>query len=92
MPEEAFTAEGDSQSIYEDHSGASGKPFYRTYCARCGSHVFSKGPAYGAMVFIKAGTLDESGWLQPDTHIWCDEKLPYVQIPAEAKQFPRGPA
>ena len=91
VPEESFSAEGDTLSSYEDHSGASGQTFYRNFCSNCGSHVFSHGPAYGPMTFIKAGTLDDPSWLDPTTHIWCAEKIAFVQIPEGATQAPGNP-
>jgi hypothetical protein len=49
------------------------------------------GEAYGPIAFIKAGTLDDASWLDPQLHIWCAEKLPFVAIPESAKQAPAGP-
>lgn len=91
VPQDEFVAKGETLSTYDDHSGSSGKAFYRRFCANCGSHVFSYGPAYGEVCFIKAGTLDDAGWLAPTTHIWCAEKLPCVEIPADAAQLPGNP-
>ena len=91
VPEDSLAVEGDSLKTYEDHSGASGEPFYRRFCGNCGSHVFAGGAAYGPLYFIKAGTLDDPSWVAPTTHIWCEEKLPCADIPADATQVPRGP-
>ena len=77
---------------YVDHSGASGQPFHRHYCGSCGSHVYSHGAAYGAVAFIKAGTLDDATWLAPSTHIWVAEKLPWVSIPEGTTQFSGNPS
>src|ERR1700680_2417345 len=59
---------------------------YRFFCGDCGSHIYSHGPAYGAIAFIKAGTLDDPSWVAPNLHIWCAEKLPWVDIPAGVTQ------
>ena len=59
VPQDTLRIESGSPRRYEDHSGASGKAFYRFFCGDCGSHVYSHGAAYGAIVFIKAGTLDD---------------------------------
>ncbi len=92
VPEESLLVEGESLGSYEDHSGASGQAFFRKFCSKCGSHVFSHGAAYGPVAFIKAGTLDDAGWVEPSLHIWCEEKLPCVQIPEGAAQAPKNPA
>lgn len=91
VPEDSLVAEGDSLRVYEDHSGSSGKPFYRKFCANCGSHLYSHGPVYGALAFIKAGTLDDATWVEPMLHIWCAEKLPWVEIPEGATQAEGNP-
>ena len=91
MPDGSVTIEGDSLVTYEDRAGASGKPFYRSFCSRCGSPISGRGDAYGGVVFIKAGTLDDPSWVKPNAHIWCSEKQPWVSIEEGAAQFPGNP-
>jgi hypothetical protein len=86
VPQDRLRIESGSPRRYEDHSGASGKAFYRFFCGDCGSHIYSHGPAYGAIAFIKAGTLDDPSWVAPNLHIWCAEKLPWVDIPEGVTQ------
>lgn len=88
MPQDAVTISGDSLATYEDHSGASGKPFHRAFCSRCGSPISGRGEAYPGMPFLKAGTLDDRSWLKPEGHIWCVEKQPWVPIELGALQVP----
>ena len=92
VPQDSLRIESGSPRRYEDHSGASGKAFYRFFCGDCGSHVYSHGAAYGAIAFVKAGTLDDARWLAPSTHIWCAEKLPWVTSPEGATQAPANPS
>lgn len=91
MPEGSVKITGDTVATYEDHSGASGKAFYRKFCSNCGSHFISGGPAYEGVEFIKAGTVD-SGHLAPAAHIWLEEKLDWQAIPDGATSFPRNPS
>ncbi len=91
VPEESLKVEGDTLQTYEDHSGSSGEPFLRKFCSKCGSHVFSHGAAYGALAFIKAGTLDDPSWVSPQLHIWCAEKLPWTVIPEGATEAAGNP-
>ncbi len=91
MPAGSVTITGDSLATYEDRAGASGKPFYRAFCARCGSPISGQGDAYAGMIFIKAGTLDDPSWVKPDAHIWCAEKLPWVVIEEGPAQMPGNP-
>ena len=90
LPSDAVSVTGDSLASYEDRSGASGTPFYRTFCSRCGSPIAASGEAYAGLTFIKAGTLDDSSWVKPAAHIWCAEKQPWVVIEEGAAQMPAG--
>lgn len=80
MPADQVEVTGDP-ATYEDRSGASGLPFSRVFCPACGSPIMGHGPAYGPLVFLKAGTLDDDAWVAPTAHIWCAEKLGWTPIP-----------
>jgi hypothetical protein len=69
-------------TLYEDGS-ASGNPVYRKFCGKCGSPVFTETPDGNAqgMIFIKAGTLDESKDLQPNIHFWTISAQGWVTHP-----------
>jgi hypothetical protein len=72
-------------------AGSSSAGTRPVFCGDCGSHVYSHGVAYGAIAFIKAGTLDDPSWLAPNLHIWCAERLPWVDIPEGVTQAPANP-
>ena len=91
MPEGSVKITGDTVKAYVDHSGASGKPFNRYFCSACGSHFLSRGPAYPGLETIKAGTLDDPSWAEPHLHIWCSEKIDWLELPEGAAQLPRNP-
>jgi hypothetical protein len=50
MPSDSVTITGKSLATYEDRSGASGNPFFRTFCSRCGSPISGRGAAYEARI------------------------------------------
>lgn len=91
MPESSVKVTGETVAAYVDHSGASGKPFNRFFCSRCGSHFLSRGAGYEGLEFIKAGTLDDPQGHVPALHIWCEEKLGWLELPQGASQVPRNP-
>ena len=91
VPADSVTVTGDTATHYEDRSGASGQPFLRHFCSRCGSHFLSGGPAYEGLAFIKAGTLDDPDWAVPRMHIWTAEKLSWIDLPEDEQQFPGNP-
>ena len=91
LPQDAVSIQGDTLVTYEDRAGASGKPFYRSFCSRCGSPISGKGDAYAGLIFIKAGTLDDPSWVKPNAHIWCSEKQPWVKIEEGVAKAPGNP-
>lgn len=91
MPTGSVAITGDTVKTYVDTTGASGHPFNRHFCSNCGTHFRSEGAAYAGIEFIKGGTLDDADWAEPQLHIWCDEKLAWVQLPDGADPIPRNP-
>lgn len=91
MPEGSVTVTGDTVGVYEDHSGASGQAFNRYFCTRCGSPFLARGPAYPGLEALKADTLDDAEWAEPQFHIWCAEKLGWLALPEDAPQVPGNP-
>ncbi|TDU26486.1 hypothetical protein DFR24_3512 [Panacagrimonas perspica] len=64
--------------------GASGRATRRSFCSRCGSQIFISFDAIPDLIFVQAGTLDDSSWVNPNIHLWCGEKQPWVAVPADA--------
>jgi len=91
MPAGSVTITGDSLATYEDRAGASGNPFFRTFCSLCGSPISGSGDAYSGLTFMKAGTLDDPSWVKPGVHMWCSEKQPWVMIEEGGAQMPGNP-
>jgi hypothetical protein len=91
IPTDAVTITGGTHATYEDRSGASGNPFFRTFCSRCGSPISGSGQAYPGLTFIKAGTLDDPSWVKPGVHMWCSAKQPWVMIEDGVAQVPGNP-
>ena len=46
----------------------------RTSVHECGSPVFTDAAVMPGVAFIKAGTLDDTSWLEPKLHVYCDSK------------------
>jgi len=54
----------------------------------CGAVRYSAMPM---MDVIKAGTLDDTSWLQPQINVWCDSAQPWVQLSDAIPRIPRNP-
>lgn len=91
LPAGSVTIEGDGLVTYEDRSGASGEPFYRSFCGRCGSPILGRGAAYEGLEFLKAGTLDDPSMATPGVHMWCRDRQDWVVIPEHAQRFDGNP-
>ena len=91
MPREAVTISGDALASFETRAGPAGTPFQRSFCSRCGSPVCAQGEAYPGIVFIKAGTLDEPGAVQPTVQLWCSEQRPWVHLDPQLPRHAAGP-
>jgi hypothetical protein len=67
------------------------EPVERQFCASCGSPIVSLPAATPELAFIKAGTLDDTSWLEPEMELWCRSAHPYVTFDDEARgQFERS--
>jgi hypothetical protein len=91
VPSEGFNVEGDTlasfATIGEDHGGET----HRNFCTACGSPVFSNAAVLPELVFIKAGSLDDSSWLEPAVEAWTKSAQPWSPHFENAAQLERGP-
>lgn len=53
------------------------------FCPQCGTRLYHGSDRDDEAVSIKAGSLDDTGWLQPVAHIWLDSAQPWVPIDRE---------
>lgn len=81
FPLSEFSIQGGYASF--ETTGASGSPVSRSFCGKCGSPLFSetKSGTEAGLVFVKAGTLDETVDLTPTAHVWAASKQAWVHIP-----------
>lgn len=59
--------------------GASGQDVTRSFCAECGSQLFSVVGVMPGFHFIKAGSLDDASWLEPASDFWASSRQPWIQ-------------
>lgn len=50
--------------------GTSGAIITRSFCGNCGSHVYSQTSDTDELIFVKAGSLDNSDWLSLTSSFW----------------------
>ncbi len=90
VPKGSLKMEGESLAAFED-VGDSGLPVVRHFCRNCGSPILSDVKAVPDLDFIKAGTLHDPSWLEPQMHIWCSHTQPWVNILGDVQKFEKNP-
>ena len=90
LPKGALDIEGEL-SAYRD-VGTSGQAVVRRFCGACGSAIMTDAAAYPTMEFLKAGTLDDTSWLKPDTQFWCDSAQGWLTLDDDIAQLARNPS
>src|SRR5437899_1198745 len=68
-------------------SGGSGRPHDVFFCGACGTYVWSYYHPAGNSLFVRAGTLDDPQAVKPDVHIFTRSKVPWLELPADARVF-----
>ena len=74
-------------TIGEDH----GRETQRQFCAACGSPILSLSEGMPDIAFIKAGTLDDTSWLEPQLEVWGKSAQPWVEPVEGRPRLDRGP-
>ena len=85
FPRDALALDGELK-VFED-LGTSGQTVYRNFCPDCGSPVLTDTPGAreGDIIFIKAGTLDDTSILSPTTHYWTKSAQAWFDLPDDAE-------
>ena len=66
-------------SLWSTH-GDSGTEKICAFCPRCGSRIYHARGGSGAPISMKAGTLDDTSWLNPVAHIWTKRAQPWLRV------------
>jgi hypothetical protein len=91
VPRDALRFEGSTRS-FTTVGTDSGKEVDRHFCPECGSPLFSYAAGMPQMAFIKAGTLDDSTWFEPQMHVWTESAQDWVALESHGgTKLPRGP-
>ncbi len=77
-------------AAFED-VGESGQPVTRRFCPKCGSAIVTHVSAAPDLEWIKAGTLDDPSWFEPQMHMWCGSAQPWVSTDDGLPRFEKNP-
>jgi hypothetical protein len=90
VPADAIEISGETLSTFETIGDDHGKEAHRHFCTNCGSQLVTTSDAYPGLVFIKAGTLNDSSVVSPAIDVWSDSKQSWTDH-GERFNVPRGP-
>lgn len=62
-----------------------------TYCADCGSRIANGQTPSKGVLSLRAGTLDDTSWVEPVADTWLRSKQPWVQVSESRLAFEKGP-
>ena len=91
VPRAAFSVEGDTLASFSTTGTDHGGETQRHFCSACGSPLFSIAAVAPELAFIKAGSLDDSSWLEPAIEVWTSSAHTWAPHFENAAQLERGP-
>jgi len=89
VPKKHLTLEGELK--YFEVKGSSGSHIRRGFCEHCGSGILSYAKEVPHILYIKAGTLDDSTWLKIDSNFFTDSSHAWNEPSEAPKSFKRNP-
>jgi hypothetical protein len=90
VPADAFELRGElgtHMTVGDDH----GRNVHRRFCPECGSPVLTESDAMPGVIVIKAGTLDDPSWLEPQVEVWGSSAQPWVPQAESRPRLERSP-
>ncbi|MGA8260340.1 MAG: GFA family protein [Arenicellales bacterium] len=68
----------EGEHLIKPYASAPGK--HRNFCSNCGSPLYSEYLEEPDIVYLRAGTLDDTGELRACAHIWVSSKASWYDI------------
>ncbi|MCA1300624.1 GFA family protein [Stappia indica] len=87
MRDTDFEATGETR-VFVD-TGDSGDPVMRHFCGSCGSPIYATIAAAPGKIVLKAGTLDDLAGLRPQTEIYTEHAVDWLEPIAGTKRYSR---
>jgi len=92
VPDDALAIEGDTLGTFatkgDDHPD---EDSYRIFCNACGSPILTRNPLMPGVAIIKAGTLNDSTWLEPQMEVFGESAQPWMEEHESRPRMPAGP-
>ncbi|NKB39242.1 MAG: hypothetical protein GKR93_19095 [Gammaproteobacteria bacterium] len=66
-----------------DRTAASGNRARCYFCPNCSNRIYHENPDNNAVLRVKPGTLDNTGIIQPEMHVWTSSAQSWVSLPED---------
>lgn len=76
---------------YFESVGTAGSHVRRGFCPECGSGVLSYAKEISHILYIKAGTLDDSSWVKIDSNFFASAAEDWSKPDESIKSFEKNP-
>jgi hypothetical protein len=74
------------------HLSPSGAEVTSRFCDDCGARIYGERKLRPESINVRAGTLDDTGWLIPVAHMFLKSAQPWAAVAAGAECFEMAPA
>lgn len=74
-----LTVDGDLEK--RRRTTARGREVDDSVCLDCGVYVMACAPSAPDYTTLRAGTLDDAGWVRPIAQVWVESAIPWAVIP-----------
>lgn len=91
VPTEAFTLVQGSLRFHASPSEAGGQT-HRGFCLECGSPVQVITDSQPGIVAIRAASLDDPSWFNPQMNVWTSDAHPWDQMNPTLPKFEKYPS
>lgn len=85
FPQSRFEVVEGKPVLYESSPGVE-----RTFCGRCGTTLTYHADRFPGDVEITIATLDRPEDVPPTCHVWTSERLPWLHLGDDLRQYPRS--
>ena len=81
----------DGALTWYESTADSGNIVERAFCARCGSHVFTRGSGAPQLSGVRVSILDDSELIAPQAVIWTDSAPTWLKPDPALPHHPKAP-
>lgn len=91
VPSETLAVQGATLASFKTASEGYDSTTERRFCSACGSPIYSTIESMPGLAFLKAGSMDDTSWLEPTVEIWTRSAQPWTPHFENATRYERIP-